>query len=84
MGRFQGLTVLVTGATGGFGRRAAERFAAEGARLVLSDLEAGPLEELAALLGTESVTLAGDITDESLSSLSLSLQSRASGDWTLP
>ena len=40
MGRFQGLTVLVTGATGGFGRRAAERFADEGARLVLSDLKA--------------------------------------------
>ena len=67
MGRFQGLTILVTGATGGFGRRAAERFAAEGARLVLSDLEAHPLEELAASLGTESATLAGDITDESLS-----------------
>ena len=67
MGRFQGLTILVTGATGGFGRRAAERFAAEGARLVLSDLEAHSLEELAASLGTESATLAGDITDESLS-----------------
>jgi NAD(P)-dependent dehydrogenase (short-subunit alcohol dehydrogenase family) len=65
--RFQGLTVLVTGAAGGFGRRAAERFAAEGARLVLSDLESGPLEELAASLGVESATLAGDIADESLS-----------------
>jgi NAD(P)-dependent dehydrogenase (short-subunit alcohol dehydrogenase family) len=67
MGRFQGLTILVTGATGGFGRRAAERFAAEGARLVLSDLEVGLLEELAASLGTESAVLAGDVTDESLS-----------------
>jgi NAD(P)-dependent dehydrogenase (short-subunit alcohol dehydrogenase family) len=65
--RFRGLTVLITGATGGFGRRAAERFAAEGARLVLSDLEGGPLEELAASLGVESATLAGDIADESLS-----------------
>ncbi len=67
MGRFQGLTVLLTGATGGFGRRAAERFAAEGARLVLSDLESGPLEELAACLDAESTTLAGNIADESLS-----------------
>ena len=48
MGRFQDLTVLVTGATGGFGRRTAERFAADGARLVLSDLQDGPLEDLAA------------------------------------
>jgi NAD(P)-dependent dehydrogenase (short-subunit alcohol dehydrogenase family) len=65
--RFRGLTVLVTGATGGFGRRAAERFASEGARLVLSDLESAPLEELAASLDAESATLAGDIADESLS-----------------
>lgn len=67
MGRFQGLTVLVTGATGGFGRRAAERFADEGARLVLSDLNGDPLEELAASLGVETATLAGDVSDESLS-----------------
>ena len=67
MGRFQDLTVIVTGATGGFGHRAAERLAAEGARLVLSDLESGPLEELASSLGAESATLAGDIADESLS-----------------
>ncbi|MET0941102.1 MAG: SDR family oxidoreductase [Mesorhizobium sp.] len=67
MGRFQGLTVLVTGATGGFGRRAAERFADEGARLVLSDLNGDPLEELAASIGVETATLAGDVSDESLS-----------------
>src|SRR5262245_3143912 len=65
--RFQGLTVLLTGATGGFGRRAADRFAAAGARLVLSGVERGPLEELAASLGRESATLAGDIVDETLS-----------------
>lgn len=67
MSRFEGLTVLVTGATGGFGRRAAERFAEEGARLVLSDREAGPLEELAAALDAETAALAGDITDEKVS-----------------
>lgn len=67
MGRFQGLTVLISGATGGFGRRSAERFAAEGARLVLSDLEAGPLEEFAASLSAETATLVGDIADEALS-----------------
>jgi NAD(P)-dependent dehydrogenase (short-subunit alcohol dehydrogenase family) len=67
MSRFEGLTVLVTGATGGFGSRAAQRFAGEGARLVLSDLEAGPLEELAASLQAETAMLAGDIADENLS-----------------
>jgi NAD(P)-dependent dehydrogenase (short-subunit alcohol dehydrogenase family) len=67
MGRFEGLTVLVTGAAGGFGRRAAERFAEEGARLVLSDLKAEPLETFAAGLEAETATLAGDISDEALS-----------------
>jgi NAD(P)-dependent dehydrogenase (short-subunit alcohol dehydrogenase family) len=67
MGRFQGLTVLITGAAGGFGRRAAERFAAEGARLVLSDLESRPLEEIAESLGAENATLAGNVADENLS-----------------
>lgn len=67
MGPFHGMTVLVTGAAGGFGRRTAERLAAEGARLVLSDLDAGSLEALAAGLDAETATLAGDVADEKLS-----------------
>ena len=67
MARFSGLTVLVTGATGGFGRRAAERFAAEGARLVLSDLDPARLEETASAIDAETAVLAGDIADENLS-----------------
>ena len=67
MSRFQGLTVLVTGATGGFGRRTAERFAAEGARLVLSDLDESSLTEFASSLQTEVATLAGNVADETLS-----------------
>lgn len=64
MRRFEGLTVLITGAAGGFGGRAAERFAAEGARLVLSDLDAKRLDERAATLDAETATLAGDVSDE--------------------
>lgn len=67
MRRFEGLTVLLTGATGGFGRRTAERLAADGARLVLSDIDMGALEHLAAELPTETALLAGDISRESLS-----------------
>lgn len=67
MKRFEGKTVLITGATGGFGRRAAERFAAEGARLVLSDIDGDRLGATAAAIDAESATLAGDISDESLS-----------------
>lgn len=65
--RFAGMTVLITGATGGFGRRSAERFAAEGAKLVLSDVNADALTSFAATLDAESATLAGDIADEALS-----------------
>lgn len=67
MRRFEGLAVLLTGATGGFGRRTAERLAAHGARLVLSDVDTGSLEKLAAELPTETALLAGDISHEGLS-----------------
>jgi NAD(P)-dependent dehydrogenase (short-subunit alcohol dehydrogenase family) len=67
MARFDGLTVLISGAAGGFGSASARRFAAEGARLVLSDINAAKLEAFAATLDAGTATLAGDIADEALS-----------------
>jgi len=67
MGRFDRQTVLITGAAGGFGSAAARRFAAEGARLVLSDIHAERLDAFAKTLDAETATLAGDIADEALS-----------------
>ena len=67
MGRFDGATVLITGAAGGLGRGAANGFAAEGARLVLSDMDHAALESLAATLNTETAILAGNIADEAVS-----------------
>jgi NAD(P)-dependent dehydrogenase (short-subunit alcohol dehydrogenase family) len=67
MGRFDGMTVLITGATGGLGSGAAKAFAAEGARLVLSDLDEPALKDFAAMFDTETATLAGNIADETLS-----------------
>jgi NAD(P)-dependent dehydrogenase (short-subunit alcohol dehydrogenase family) len=67
MARSDGLTVLITGAAGGFGSAAAKRFATEGARLVLSDIAAGKLDDFAATLPAECATLAGDIAEEALS-----------------
>lgn len=66
MKRFAGLTVLITGATGGFGRRAAERFAEEGANLVLSDLDDARLKAFAEALPAQTATLSGDVSDERL------------------
>ncbi len=67
MSRFEGRSVLVTGATGGFGRRLAERLVSEGARLVLSDIDQKALDDLAGQLSADVVTLAGDIAKEELS-----------------
>lgn len=67
MGRFDGATVLITGATGGLGQGAAKGFAAEGARLILSDLDGDALQNLAGSLDAETATLAGNVADETLS-----------------
>ncbi len=67
MARFDGLVVVITGATGGFGSATAKRFAAEGSRLVLSDLDADKLDAFATSLNAETVAVAGNIADETLS-----------------
>ncbi len=66
--RFQGKSVLITGAASGFGRLAAERFAAEGANLVLGDLNEEGLDDTAMIplaSGVEVVTMRCDVADES-------------------
>lgn len=45
MRRYAGKTVLITGAASGFGRLAAQRFAAEGADVVLGDIQEAGLAE---------------------------------------
>lgn len=66
-GRFEGRVVMLTGAAGGLGALAAERFAAEGARLVLSDVSEVALMDLAERLtdaGHEVLAERVDVTDE--------------------
>jgi NAD(P)-dependent dehydrogenase (short-subunit alcohol dehydrogenase family) len=66
-GRFGGKSVLVTGAARGIGRATAEQFAAEGARLVVADIEEERLKALARGLaedGAEIVAVIGDVADE--------------------
>lgn len=57
---------LITGAGRGIGRATALLFAQEGARLVLSDIDPVPLDEVVAEIrnqGGQAVGLAGDVTD---------------------
>lgn len=62
--RLQGKTAIVTGAASGFGRAIAERFAAEGARVAVLDINKKGADEVAAAL-PGSIALACDLTRRS-------------------
>ncbi len=67
-GRFEGRTALVTGGGRGIGAASASRFAAEGATVVVSDLDREPAEAVAQAIrdaGGRALPVACDVTERS-------------------
>src|SRR2546428_12458049 len=55
MGNLNGRTVLVTGAASGIGAASSRRLAADGAQLLLPDIDGPGVEKLAAELGQAAI-----------------------------
>ncbi len=64
MGRMDGKVVIITGAARGIGAAAAQLMAAEGAKVMLADVLAGPLAEVAKDIGASAAVCPTDVTDE--------------------
>lgn len=66
MGMIDGRVAILTGAGRGIGAATAKMFGAEGASVVVSDLDPAPAEETAANIrhaGGNAIVVAGDVTD---------------------
>lgn len=65
MGQFDNQVVILTGSGRGIGAEAARQFAAEGAKVVINDLNPEPAQEVANSIqaaGGEALVVAGDVT----------------------
>lgn len=65
--RFEGQVAMITGASGGIGRAISKEFAREGATMVLTDVKAEALEEIARFIENEHVPVLRfvmDVTNE--------------------
>src|SRR5436190_16615398 len=64
MSRLDSRVAIVTGGASGFGEGIARRFVAEGARVVIADLNADAANLIARELGTAAVAVATDVSKD--------------------
>ncbi len=64
MGLLDGKSAIVTGSARGIGRATAERFVAEGAKVLINDLDADVAEQAAGEIDGETAVHAGDLTED--------------------
>jgi 3-oxoacyl-[acyl-carrier protein] reductase len=64
MGLLDGKAAIVTGSARGIGRATAELMAAEGAKVLINDLDADVAAQTASEIDAETVVFAGDLTKE--------------------
>src|SRR5690606_38053263 len=62
MGRLEGKTAIITGSASGFGEGMAMRFAEEGARIVVADLNGLGAERVAEAIGRSAIAMRADVT----------------------
>ena len=79
-GRLEGQTALVTGGASGIGRGICERFAAEGARVVVADINEAGARAVADELGHGAIAVAVDVTDEDSVAAMIATAAGAGGD----
>lgn len=63
MSSVNGKVVFITGGAAGVGAETAKRLHAKGAKLVLTDVDAGQLEAMATALGRDVLTVVADVRD---------------------